>query len=312
MNLHNSVSQTPTAAKRALAVISLVCLGALGAVWLYRSLQQSRQDDQSTAYQAPQIAQPIPISEEPVPSQQSILQASTDNHPLDAVLRLAQEIRNHIERDVRDYTATLVKRERINGKLGSQEYMDIKVRNPRNEGDTRVPLSAYIKFIPPSPNAGREVIWVEGRNAGKLQAYQLGIPISLEPTGTLAMMGNKYPITEIGLLKLTERLIEKGNRDRQLGNCKVDIFADQIVAGRTCKMIQVMHDDRLAQFDFHIAQIYIDDELQIPVRYVAYLWPEAPGKLPLLEEEYTYSNLRLNVDLRDLDFDPTNPDYGFP
>ena len=60
-----------------------------------------------------------------------------------------------------------------------------------------------------------------------------------------------------------------------------------------------------------LAQIFIDDELQVPVRYAAWGWPSSPGgEMPLLEE-YTYLKIALNQGLTDRDFDHENPDYNF-
>jgi hypothetical protein len=73
-----------------------------------------------------------------------------------------------------------------------------------------------------------------------------------------------------------------------------------------------MHPEHDPRFDFHIAQIFIDEERMIPLRYAAFLWPEKPDDPPPLEEEYTYLNVRLNVGLKDSDFDPDNPAYNFP
>ena len=64
-------------------------------------------------------------------------------------------------------------------------------------------------------------------------------------------------------------------------------------------------------FIFHLARIFIDDELNIPIRYEAYGWPSRTGDLPVLEEEYTYLDVKLNNGFTDDDFDIRNPNYGF-
>ena len=76
-------------------------------------------------------------------------------------------------------------------------------------------------------------------------------------------------------------------------------------------MIQVIHKEERAPFEFHKAQVFIDDELNVPVRYVAYDWPRG-GQEPELQEEYTYINIKLNVGLKDIDFSPENPAYKYP
>ena len=49
-------------------------------------------------------------------------------HPLDPALAKAKASLQHIKANVKDYTCTMVKRERINGDLGEQEFMLVKVR----------------------------------------------------------------------------------------------------------------------------------------------------------------------------------------
>lgn len=262
--------------------------------------------NRETGYRPPVVAENRTTPQEP-----SI--GNTDTligHRLDPVLALARSIKSKIETEIVDYTAVITKRERIKGKLYDAEVMEAKIRSPRSDNETR--LAVYLKFIPPSSAAGREVIWVDGSNDGQLLSYQFRVPIKLAPTSALAMMGNKYPITEIGLLRMVEKLIEKGLRDKELGDCKVEIFEGQLVGQRSCKLIQVTHPEKRDNFDFHIAQIYIDEQLELPIRYAAYLWPTAEGEAAPLEEEYTYSDLRINVGLTDKDFDPKNPDYKFP
>ena len=271
--------------------------------WTVRTAQRNRQlqkADAETGYQAPTQVE------------QSHESGEGSLHPLDPVLKLAEQIKLRIESDVVDYTATITKRERIRGKLNDEETMEAKIRQSRPNASTPIPFAVYLKFIQPSSSAGREVIWVDGQNDGDLLSYQFRIPVKIAPTGTIAMMGNKYSITEIGIQRMVEKLIEKGQRDRELGDCRVEIFEHQEVDGRDCKLIQVTHPDHDKRFDFHIAQIYIDSQLNLPIRYAAYLWPDQPSSAPPLEEEYTYKNLKINVGLSDKDFDPKNPDYRFP
>ena len=92
----------------------------------------------------------------------------------------------------------------------------------------------------------------------------------------------------------------------------MQIVEDQRVGDRVCQLIQVTHPERDPRYDFYIAQIFIDTQRMIPLRYAAFLWPQKAGGEPLLEEEYTYLDVKLNVGLTDTDFDPNNPDYQFP
>jgi hypothetical protein len=238
-------------------------------------------------------------------------------HPLDPALDMARDGLKKMQANVTDYTATLVKRERIGGELGDFQYIQIKLRHQRKEeGRVTTPFSVYLKFLAPDSVAGREVIWVEGANDGKLIAHEAGIKgflrVKLDPTGFIAMAGNRYPINQIGMLNLIEQLIVKGERDRHSGDCEVQFFQNAKVDGRVCTAIQVTHPKQQPQFDFYRAQIFIDKQLNVPIRYAAWTWPTANSDSPVLEEEYTYRDLKLNVGLTDQDFNPDNKAYKFP
>ena len=77
-------------------------------------------------------------------------------------------------------------------------------------------------------------------------------------------------------------------------------------------MIQIMHPVKRPYFEFYRAEIFIDRELNVPIRYAAWTWPPTGTDTPVLEEEYNYRDIRLNVGLTDRDFDPDNPTYNFP
>lgn len=311
-SLHSEESQPVTRAQKSKVSVKvwLVIVALLLVIlwWGRRQYHQSLANSE-TGYRPPSNSDATSNSAL-LNDQQVNNNESSNIHPLDPILTLAQSIKGKIESEIVDYSAVITKRERIGSKLYDAEVMEAKIRSPRSDKD--VTLAVYLKFIPPSSAAGREVIWVDGSNNGQLLSYQFRVPIKLAPTNALAMMGNKYPITEIGLLRMVEKLIEKGQRDKQLGDCKVQIFQGQLVGPRSCKLIQVTHPEKSDKFDFHIAQIYIDEELGLPIRYAAYLWPSSPEEAPPLEEEYTYSDLKINVGLTDKDFDPKNPEYNFP
>ncbi len=237
-------------------------------------------------------------------------------HPLDPALVIARDGLKHIQDNVDDFTATIFKRERVDGKLVEEE-MFCKVRCRKvKDGEVVVPLSAYLKFTAPKARAGREVIWVEGRDDGKLIAHEPGllnlVRFHLHPENKLAMIGNRYPITRIGIENLVAALIFKAERDRAHDECEVKIVDGAKVNGRVCKMIQIVHPHPREHFDFHIARVFVDDELNIPIHYAAHSWPAVPGGKPVLEEEYTYTNVKLNVGLTDEDFNPDNPAYNYP
>ncbi len=237
-------------------------------------------------------------------------------HPLDPAIKIAEEGLARIQSQVRDYNCTIVKQERIKGELLPTEHMYAEIRNRKNApGQAAQPFSVYLKFLKPDAMTGREVMYVEGQNNGKMVAHEAkGFKAAfgwvwLKPSGVLAMQGQRYPLTDIGIETLVDKLIEKGSRDRKSDPTgaltNVRFVEGAKINGRSCLVIEVTHPVKKSYFDFHIARIFIDDQMQVPLRYAAYSWPTTPGGKPVLEEAYTYLNMNLNVGLSDTDFDHT-------
>lgn len=240
-----------------------------------------------------------------------------DSHPLDRAIEIAHASLANMRSEVRDYTAIMVKREQVNGVVGEPGYMHLKVRCPRETEMGKSPFSIYMKFLKPREAAGRECIWVHGYNENKIIAHESGGIIgmrrfNLDPTGWLAMKDNRYPIYEAGLENLIVKLIEKAERDRAVGMCQVNYREGAEINGRKCSVIELQHDQKKAPYEFHKAQVFIDDELQLPIRYAAYDWPQSAGMQPPLIEEYTYVNVKINVGLTAEDFNADNPAYDYP
>jgi hypothetical protein len=230
--------------------------------------------------------------------------SGSTEHPLVPVLRWAEKELPNVE-SLNDYSATLVRRERIRGVLTGYEYTFVKIRHQ--------PFSVYVRFEAPEKVNGQEVVYVAGQNQGNLLAHRPHMPmtLSLLPDGMIAKSNRHYALTEIGVVNLVHRLVEVGREDMRYSECEVTYFATAKVDQRPCTVIQVVHPVPRDQFRFHIARIYVDNELGMPTRYESYDWPAEPGGEPRLIEEYTYLHLKPNNGFTDLDFSVENPAYGF-
>ena len=231
-----------------------------------------------------------------------------NEHPMMPALRWAYSGLDNLEK-VQDYSATLAKRERIGGKLLDYEYMFVKLRQK--------PFSVYMYFLAPAEIKGQEVLFVDGKNDGNMWAHTVGIKntmfgtVSIRPDGPIAMRNQRYPLTELGILNLTRRLVEVGEKDIKYGECDVKFYEGAKINGRVCTCIEVIHPVPRRNFLFHLARIFVDKELNLPIRYESYDWPKEQGGTPELIEEYTYLNLKLNNGFTDADFDIKNPNYKF-
>lgn len=237
-------------------------------------------------------------------------------YSLKTAIEIAEKSRERYRANFRDYTTRMYRAERHSNSLVGSTVL-LKVRDRRE----KTPFSVYLRYMKPESIAGREVIYVEDANEGNLIAHKEGIfnlvRMSLKPDGMLAMVGNKYPITMIGLENMLTQMIERGKRELKHGDCEVNVHAGHTIGEdankRTCTLINVWHREKKPEFDFYLLQIYVDEELLIPIRYAAYTWPEKEGDDEyILQEEYSYFDLKLNVGLTDQDFDPDNEAYEFP
>ncbi len=228
------------------------------------------------------------------------------SHPIARALDAVAEARSKFE-SVEDYTCTFYKRERIKGRLTGAHIMSMKAR-------TR-PHSIYFRFQQPS--AGREAIYIAGRNRDKVLAHDVGLgrliagTLHLDPTGAQAMEDCRHPITEAGIGRLIEIVWNRWSMELNPDESDVSIRDDMMLGDRACTMIESTHNRRKGHFLFHKVRLYIDQDLGLPIRFEGYDWPDKVGGEPVLAEEYTYMNLRLNVGLKDRDFDTSNPAYQF-
>ncbi len=280
---------------------------------LSSSLALAQQPQATTASAPTQLTEPVYRLSKNQPAQPGPVVP----HSLDPAIQLAHQSLGIIGSSIHDYTAKLVKRERIGEELGEYEFMFAKIRNRKiQNGNTVVPFGVYLAFLKPATVKGREVIYVENLNQGRVIAHEGGMKRmlgthALEPTGWMAMQGQRYPITDIGIENLVTKLIERAERDKRFGECSVRFLEGAKVSERACTVIEVTHPEKVGPYDFNIAQVFLDNEYKIPVRYAAYTWPRVAGGEPELLEEYTYQDIKFNVGLTDADFDTNNTQYGF-
>lgn len=227
-----------------------------------------------------------------------------DEHPLVPAIRLAEQARD-VSAQVKDYTAILSKRELIGRKLVDQQ-MRIKFR--------REPFSVYLYFDKPS--AGREVLYVEGENGGKLQVHEGGFAsiagtFSFLPTDQKVMAENRYPITEIGLHRMLEVVIEQWKKELEADDVEVRYYPNARIREQPCRVIESNHRTQSTESKYYLTRLYIDKETTLPVRVEQYGWPTVKGGEPPLVELYMYQKIRPTAGLGDMDFSTKNRQYKF-
>jgi hypothetical protein len=310
-----SVSPTqpriPTSGRRwvwvALSVVLLpLLLLGVASWWLTEPLQSV-----STVHRAHVAARPVLEPAVGPSSTAGCLEWPADRLEGDAAKRrlldILTKVKSRIDH-VEGYTALFRKQERLDGKLGKLQTMQMKVRN--------APFAIYLKFVDPEP--GKEVVYCEGRHDNKMIAHSTGwsrrlLPrLALAPTHPLALAENRHPITDAGLASLTNKLL--GFRRMDLTDPEAVTILDRITTpdGRTLLRSIHTHPNPNADRPFARVEVLYNPETKFPVEISSFDWP-TPGETEelALAERYVYEDLKLDESFSDMDFDPANPAYAF-
>lgn len=231
-------------------------------------------------------------------------EARSEEHPLKPAIRYAQSRLEKIE-SVPGYTATFLKREVVGTSLVSHK-MKIKVRHD--------PFSVYLYYE--MPHEGREVLYVEGQNNGKLIAHEAGLlglagSMELVPTDSLAMSENRYPITKAGIANMVREVIRTWEDESKYQGTEVRYFKNAKIGDLTCRVVESSHPKPFRQFKNHKVRLWVDSESGFPVRVQTFGFPKRPGDKPPVIEDYMFTDLSTDVQLTNRDFDRNNPKYSF-
>ncbi|HEX6983743.1 MAG TPA: DUF1571 domain-containing protein, partial [Planctomycetaceae bacterium] len=214
-------------------------------------------------------------------------------------------------REVSGYTAVFSKQEVVDGVLTERQTMRIKLRHE--------PFSVYMKWIEGKP--GQELLYVDGQNDGEmvvrpggLKGRILGV-IKLDPNGGMAMRESRHPVTEAGLLRLAEKVLDyRYNESSWLDGytCTED---EAEVDGRSCHRFTIVYDSPNVRRDYRKSVIYIDREHLVVTKIENYGWPGETLPADRLDTEtlleaYGYTDINFETQLAAADFSAANADYG--
>jgi len=209
-----------------------------------------------------------------------------------------------------DYTANMLKQERIGGALGDCQVIDVKVRHE--------PFSVYMKWS--EGDRGRQLIYVHGQNEGNMLVQPGGIKgrltgvLTLEPTGALAMSDSRHSITKAGLLELARTGLSFQKKDLQRGNgFTCQLFDHEEFEGRECFLYLIEYEGPEFNKEYRKSMVYVDKELSLPICVKNFTWGRDvdPEKIDeeTLVEFYAYTNLKISQELTAADFDKGNSAY---
>jgi len=201
---------------------------------------------------------------------------------------------------VENYRAIFHKQERVEGRLMEEETVLFKFKRP---------FKVYMKWMK-GPYKGRELLYVEGWNNNRMMVRNSGITgmmtVNLNPKWSLAMKGNRHPVTDSGLDHLVTLLrdhMRRGVKEKELEFKKV---GEEVLYGRRSQQVEILSPrEKAKDYNCYRAVLNLDFERKVPIEVQIYDWGNN------LIENYGYEDLRFNVGLRDADFSPKNPEYSF-
>jgi hypothetical protein len=209
-------------------------------------------------------------------------------------------------RELKDYTAVFTKTELVNRRLIKQ-VMDMKFRTK--------PFSVYFKYRSPA-EAGRQAIYVEGRNNNRLAVKEVGLkaiagPLQLALDSKIVMDENRYPVTHVGIANLLKTAIATWEHESKIEGIRPEVkfFPNAKIGDVPCQAWQITQLKPHKDLKYYIGRVYFDKETMLPLRAECYGWPRKPDEKAPLVEDYIYTNLKITAGLTDADFDPGR--YGY-
>jgi outer membrane lipoprotein-sorting protein len=198
---------------------------------------------------------------------------------------------------VEDYTAVFYKQERVDGKVLPEEKIQLKFKKP---------FKIYLHWLS-GPHEGRESLYVRGENGDKVIGHDGGIlgfiTLKMDPAGSIAMKGNRHPITDAGIGRLIEILDKDIKRGRERGELKLKLLGENEVYGR--EAWHILKETPAEGYYAPKMEVWVDRELNLPIKIKIF----GPGDIFL--ESYGYSDLKVNAGLKDEEFTKGYKDYRF-
>jgi len=234
------------------------------------------------------------------PVEASTSTAASLTQPLPATLRTCAELLTTGHRwleTVPDYTAVFRKQERVGDELHPLEVTELKLRH--------APFSVAMTWN----DNGRIVYYREGHDRNRMTVRMGGWKrrfgwVHLDPHSTLAMNESRYPITDAGIMRLTEQLQERfaPYLDHAEG-VRCEWLPDEAIGGRRCRVFTVEYASTAVNPDYRKTLVWLDTEWSVPLSVQNFDWQtDDPSNPEGLVEYYVYENIHLANHLADSDF----------
>jgi len=200
------------------------------------------------------------------------------------------------DKSYRDYTCTLVKQEKLAGKLGKAQEISVRFRES--------PYSVAMAWTKNAP-IGDRILYIEGkwdnqmlvRPTNPFLRKLVGGSVLRDPDGEEAMKNTLRPVNMFGFRRSLENLIEVYQQAKKADDLKESFGGYAKVAGRDTVAL-VRHLPAEKDYPAHETRTYIDLEYLVPLRVEGTDWNDQLSCL------YEYRDVKLNPGLKADDFTP--------
>jgi hypothetical protein len=195
------------------------------------------------------------------------------------------------DREVKGYTATLRKQERIEGNLERSELIDVAFREE--------PFSVLMKWKQGARQA-TGVLYVKGQNGDQLLVRPAGLlavagVVTRDPNGRDAKKGGRYPLTEFGIKIGMQRTVDSWRKAKKDDNLHLEYLGVKSIkesGDRPCWVLKRTGYKKPEEDGITELTVYIDKENWLQVGNVL------KGEKGRLIGEYFFRDIQLNPDFK--------------
>lgn len=215
-------------------------------------------------------------------------------------IALLKYCRDNYNKQYGDYTCTFIKQETIRGRLGKEQITTIKFMEK--------PFSVVMTWTANRPSPADRVIFVDGKYNNKILCRPVGL-LGLagtqirDPLSDEAKSTSLNPITEFGIIKLTNNLINVYEIAKKNGDLTEEFGGYFTLGDRKCiRIIRYLKENEDRKYPAKKTETYIDLEYIIPVCVKGWDWKDK------FSCTYCYKDIVFNAKLKEVDFLPQNND----
>ncbi|MCG3178121.1 MAG: hypothetical protein BIFFINMI_00444 [Phycisphaerae bacterium] len=208
----------------------------------------------------------------------------------------------HFSERYADYTCTLARQERIAGKLGDRQIIDVKFKEK--------PFSVFMNWRTNPGQADRMAYVADGKNIMYLRPTgwprKLWPSVERSPDAADVRSKSLRSVTEFGFANGLRSLIEVYETAAKRGDLVEASYVganEKGVDGRpTFAIKRILRPSDDEDYPAKTTIVEIDQEWLIPVRIYGTDWRDGEDGQPRIKCDYVYTDIKFNVGLKDEEF----------